>query len=1122
MAATQRQLLEAQRARMIAAGQFDPNAPKLGAEGYSEAYRKAYLAAGSSHTKPVPIEAARQIIESVRTPTVPMIDRMLGGQMPTGITLTLSDVERQELGTKQQQATCEADRQKLEPTMFKATLKGGGFVLVEAPKGDKQAAQEKAAAAGYDVQRITWSPSYAESAVKATTPKVVTLQGDQVPKDWQDYPFVEDGKVQVVEVGGGQVIPKAWFDALPADQQHAINATGWNNMVGRFYVQVKDGGTKETMLFAKEDWNALPKEQQDTIENTGLASLQAALTTQTENVQLGDGKWISKADFNSLQEHDKAYGTDYVNLAQTQGFDALQSELTKVETQLTALDKYKSTDQAGQTVYDLPTAFKDGAITEKQASTIFGATATRDAVTAGNMLKLLDKDPAIIKMAKAVGHSIFGAGGAYMPGFIYDNMDSAESQLYLKLLHDYDQEHNADLPMWKKILGFGAASGVSVEPDYLWTIKGEVANPRAGQYSPPPVGGTIAIGGIGASAVPLKEVLRGLLRKPTTAVAEIKIAKGVPVSAMGMGERVGIWGGKLVRYFPKLGVRPTTAVGKGIKAADVSTFVEGNGLAAGMNRFGIGTMQKVYGSRAWSGVVPTFVREAQLTGKIKPNALIGIVNRKTGLADGYTTAGKLFNEIGKYGGVEAQYLQQVYGGGLVKLRVTEAKLAALIRANPTKNIGQLLKAKRLTTPIRGGIKGLVGSKVNTVFVDIPPRPTKELLEFARKLKLIGRREYERALQGFQKMYGKPGTLMRRVDTPEDIGGHIIKLAEGQEIRTPWTVRPINVISPEQYFAALVRTGLIKQIPGWENAMEYWPERTTWYRPTEEILRPKPEGPLIVDITPGPASVAKSTWSGPMVQQLTKTAQVAPQFVNLIPYQYAQVTTVTDAPLPVTAPEVSPKVKPKTKPTVKPSPTPVPTPKPTPVPTPKPWPTPKPTPQPSARPAPRPVPQPSPQPTPRPVPRATPAPMPQPQPTPQPVPRPTPRPAPAPTPAPAPVGLFATWGRAGRMPMRRLSFDKAVNLHKGPALMVHKQGLFWISVFPPFRTGKVDIVYSKRKPPWGGVIAKGKHSPQRTLRAIGKVPELVEIPMGMQLARIKGGRHLTFSRRNGRKRGRIIE
>jgi len=86
---------------------------------------------------------------------------------------------------------------------------------------------------------------------------------------------------------------------------------------------------------------------------------------------------------------------------------------------------------------------------------------------------------------------------------------------------------------------------------------------------------------------------------------------------------------------------------------------------------------------------------------------------------------------------------------------------------------------------------------------------------------------------------------------------------------------------------------------------------------------------------------------------------------------------------------------------------------------------------------------------------------------------------------------------------------------GQSLQVWDQGIYWISIFEPFRTtgAKPDVVYSRDKPPWAGRIAKGRHSPQKTFRAIGRRhPKLVKLPMGAVTVHVKNGRRLIFSRR----------
>ena len=113
------------------------------------------------------------------------------------------------------------------------------------------------------------------------------------------------------------------------------------------------------------------------------------------------------------------------------------------------------------------------------------------------------------------------------------------------------------------------------------------------------------------------------------------------------------------------------------------------------------------------------------------------------------------------------------------------------------------------------------------------------------------------------------------------------------------------------------------------------------------------------------------------------------------------------------------------------------------------------------------------------------------------------------------------------PTKRLDIQstkgKQKKLREGPALATHKQGLFSISWYPQLGdTGSLRVVYSRKRPP-GARTATGRRSPQRTLKAVGKLPSVMELPMGVVTARVKHGRKLSFSRRNGpRRRGRVIE
>jgi len=81
---------------------------------------------------------------------------------------------------------------------------------------------------------------------------------------------------------------------------------------------------------------------------------------------------------------------------------------------------------------------------------------------------------------------------------------------------------------------------------------------------------------------------------------------------------------------------------------------------------------------------------------------------------------------------------------------------------------------------------------------------------------------------------------------------------------------------------------------------------------------------------------------------------------------------------------------------------------------------------------------------------------------------------------------------------------------GQSLISWRQGMYYITVVEPYRTTgtKPDVIYSRHRPPWGKVV-KGRYSPSRSLKSIGKVPKSVKLPMGVVTAHVKNGRRLRF-------------
>lgn len=80
----------------------------------------------------------------------------------------------------------------------------------------------------------------------------------------------------------------------------------------------------------------------------------------------------------------------------------------------------------------------------------------------------------------------------------------------------------------------------------------------------------------------------------------------------------------------------------------------------------------------------------------------------------------------------------------------------------------------------------------------------------------------------------------------------------------------------------------------------------------------------------------------------------------------------------------------------------------------------------------------------------------------------------------------------------------------PGIVSWKQGLYWISVLPPYRKGKkVEILYSKKPPPLAK-IRKGK--PGETIYTWrGEPPEELTIELGIFESTVTRGEKIAFAR-----------
>jgi hypothetical protein len=122
-------------------------------------------------------------------------------------------------------------------------------------------------------------------------------------------------------------------------------------------ISVKDPSTGQTMVVPKNEWDNLPDKYKNIVKTQGFEAMGQAFNA--DYTQMGDGQYISNTDLSDLASYDQQNGTNYVSIATTQGFDALQSQMQSDtdarDAAVAKLDKYKTKDG-----YNLLEARADG------------------------------------------------------------------------------------------------------------------------------------------------------------------------------------------------------------------------------------------------------------------------------------------------------------------------------------------------------------------------------------------------------------------------------------------------------------------------------------------------------------------------------------------------------------------------------------------------------------------------------------------------------------------------------------------------------------------------------------------------------------------------------------------
>ena len=1078
--------------------------------------------------------------------------------------------------------------------LYSVTTRDGDKVYVYSLNTlGKEGAKQKAIDAGYKVAWVTRQIGEPKPP-KGSKPKVITLRGDEIPMEWRLHTPPEkeamgmtkdkghEWVIDVVDAGSGQILPKVWFDALPKDHQTVGISQGWDAMVSKFYIEIKDGGTGKMIMFTKEDWGALDDNYKNVIKNQGYNALVDSLTT-------------TQRDFDTWLNQLKNENPDLYKIYQEQGYDKFVKTLKE---QNEVYEAFQAKVKTGD-IIALP---DDTYITKTE----------------------FDKQP-------KGSQQILKEGG-------FEALESATTMIWEKgrkppspilLTETQKLRHKKALAEWEalperitheefKDLSISQRNKYTPAPGYTGRALIMAARPfvppikaALPEYTMADVSATDwLLAGANVALLPLAFAPGAITGAAAVATTGTKIATGIGIAASGIIS--GVTGYETVKHWDELtptqrgigigvavlcAIPVLTTVARNVKigaSPSIPTtkgdIVAWKGLSvAGYPIIGKSGGKWILGTRSLT------IPEAQLIlNGYHPQAMLEtkvFVNKSALAKAGFTKvqidyladtlkarnlfAGKMSPWLDKNVLIQATERLSSSEIDVIMNRIAERsaiiKNAKYLYGSPTikAQLAPKLRnwralhdwdisvtgsqadaeafARTLLKDLRakgGGIyrinpkspmlveKQIAGKWQH--IADIHPYDISSATIPTSKLDATGQYSYGKMVSEPAITINYPGKgkiqIMRLSESGVRKGDTILRVRqtpEGMAFRPPARgIAQPGVPKDAADFYVILRTFKGKAIAedwlaSWAKAMGYTDAQLAKVLPRIRKAMLKVAAQTPSDLIGYEFIPAKSATISPGASPFISIhipsslgASIPPSLAKRIsqpiyPYKQAQSPTVQKAVASAVSSMAS-KPPAKYPGSTKPLPSPSAatsrvTPSKSAAPSPYRRPSPSVSGKPSASPSPSPKPSLSPSPVPKPSPSPLPSPLPSPSPAPSPIPSPYPSPKPGPKPKPHRIITIPTPSRK-KIP------------REGPALATWKQGLYWVSIFPPFRTTgtKPDVVYSRKKPPWGSVIAKGRHAPRKTLRSIGKVPPMIELHMGVVTARVRHGRKLTFSRRKNQK------
>ena len=259
----------------------------------------------------------------------------IGGEElnPPGITIPMTQSEITDMIQHNEDASCAGEMQKASVYNVNGWDDNHKWVTITVQATDKDMAKAKAVDAGYDVKWVnrqigeptTTKPQSATNYVK----DYLTEQGA-----WKEDYLLDDG-FNIALMYSDSVTTGAKFRPVDLEKWFGKDAVKEVSKLFPDNVALPDG-----LLMKRSDFESLPKVYRDVLIKDGYKAY--------EDKVKATGGAVNEKSMRELEEYDKQYGTNYAEIAQNEGYnavkEAIDNDVKARESAIAKLEKYKTED----------------------------------------------------------------------------------------------------------------------------------------------------------------------------------------------------------------------------------------------------------------------------------------------------------------------------------------------------------------------------------------------------------------------------------------------------------------------------------------------------------------------------------------------------------------------------------------------------------------------------------------------------------------------------------------------------------------------------------------------------------------------------------------------------------